>query len=503
VSFAAVANSWRDARVRVRWPVSAPTLTSCSTDNFAIRPNAITSFSATDNDWQTAGTTRTLNNTSVPGGTLHKAGRPFTVRATAVNGAGTPATTTNYAGVPTATVSDCGASSACPATLGTLSLATTFTAGQLTTNTASYSEVGSFALQLVDSSFASVDAADSSAAEREIVSATINVGRFVPDHFAVSLNAPLFGTACTGFTYIGQVFNYVTAPVMTVTAQNFTNGTTTNYAGALWQITNASLTGKAYSAASGTLDTSGLPGTDPVIAPSGAGVGTLSFGSGSGLFFTRTAPVAPFDADISLAINVIDTDAVAYASNPARFGTASPGNGIAFDGGKPMRFGRLRMSNALGSEKLALSIPVQAQHWNGTGFVTNTLDSCTSIPRSAFALDFTPASNLTACETAMSAASLTLAAGAATLSLTAPGAGNDGSVLVTANLGSAGGSYCNPGSYVAATNAGLSHLLGRWDDAADPDADPSTDYDDKPAARAAFGLYGSQPNNVIYMRENY
>jgi len=90
-----------------------------------------------------------------------------------------------------------------------------------------------------------------------------------------------------------------------------------------------------------------------------------------------------------------------------------------------------------------------------------------------------------------------------TLSLTAPGAGNNGSVLVTANLDSAGGSYCDPGSYVAATNAGLSHLLGRWDDAADPDADPSTDYDDKPAARAAFGLYGSQPNNVIYMRENY
>ena len=42
----------------------------------------------------------------------------------------------------------------------------------------------------------------------------------------------------------------------------------------------------------------------------------------------ETTPSAPFDAELALALNVIDSDGVAYASNPARFGTATAGNGI-------------------------------------------------------------------------------------------------------------------------------------------------------------------------------
>ena len=43
----------------------------------------------------------------------------------------------------------------------------------------------------------------------------------------------------------------------------------------------------------------------------------------------------------------------------------------------------------------------------------------------------------------------------------------------------------------------------RWNDAADPDGDANTAYDDNPAGQAAFGLYGSQPRNFIFQRENY
>jgi hypothetical protein len=168
-----------------------------------------------------------------------------------------------------------------------------------------------------------------------------------------------------------------------------------------------------------------------------------------------------------------------------------------------MRFGRLRMENAVGSEMLAQPISIQTQYWNGAGFAANALDNCTTLARSDIALDFNPPSNLTACKTAVNAASVPFAAGVGSLTLTAPGSGNNGSVLLTVNLGSAGGSYCNPGTYVAATNSGRSYLLGRWNDASDPDGNPNTMYDDKPSARAAFGLYGSQPNNFIYFRENY
>ncbi len=265
VNFSAVADAYRDVRVRISYPTTSPTVTGCSTDSFAIRPNAFTNFTATDADAQTAGTARTLNSATF-GAMVHKAGRNFTVKADAVNAAGTPAITTNYSGAPTTTLAACGGSAPCTPGFGALTLNTAFSSGQLASNAASYNEVGSFTLQLADSTFASIDSSDGSTlAERTIQSSAINVGRFVPDHFAVALNAPLLQTACTAgaFTYTGQTFGYLTAPVMTVTAQDASNNTTTFYDGSWWRITNTSATGKTYAAVTGTLDTSGITGTDP------------------------------------------------------------------------------------------------------------------------------------------------------------------------------------------------------------------------------------------------
>jgi len=122
ITFAAAVNSWRDVRARVRWPTATPTLTRCSTDNFAVRPDKIT-VSAHDATWETAGTTRALANTGATGGNVHKAStsaagagaRPFTLRATA-----SPASATNYNGspIPGAGFPACG--SLCPSAVGTL-----------------------------------------------------------------------------------------------------------------------------------------------------------------------------------------------------------------------------------------------------------------------------------------------------------------------------------------------------------------------------------------------
>ena len=191
--------------VRVTYPTTSPTATGCSSDNFAIRPNAFTNFAVTDSDWQTAGTARLLNSATFAAVT-HKAGRPLSVAADAVNAAGSPAITTNYTGTPTATLTAC-AGAACTSSVGALALSAAFSSGQLATNTASYNglEAGSFQLQLVDSTFAGVDAADgSTAAERTITSAAITVGRFIPDHFSVVLNTPVFGTACGSFHVRGS-----------------------------------------------------------------------------------------------------------------------------------------------------------------------------------------------------------------------------------------------------------------------------------------------------------
>jgi len=498
VSFAAVANSWRDVRVRVRWPTSSPTVTWCSTDNFAIRPNTLASFAVTDTDWQTAGTTRTLNDVTF-GTVTHKAGRPLSVRATALNAAGTPAVTTNYTGTPTANRTAC-VGAACTATFGALTLTTTFVAGQLTSDVASYDNVGSFQLELVDSSFASVDALDSSALEREIRSGTINVGRFVPDHFAVGLSTPSFGSASwsCGFTYVGQIFNYTTAPVITVTARNFAGTDTTLYTDNTkwWRITNASLTGKAYAWAAGALDTAGAPGTDPVIVDAGAGTGTLSFSSGTGFFFTRTTPSAPFNSEIRLRINVLDLDNVTTPTSPVQFGDITPGNGIAFDNSaKNMRFGRLVIRNANGSQLVPLPVPLETQYRNGTAFITNTDDSCTPIASANVAMsNFTP--NLAACETAISGGGV-LSAGRRTLQLAAPGSANNGSVDLTVNLGaSASGNTCTAvgaGPGPLTTTANLPYLQGNWTGGA---------YNVNPSARATFGVFKGA-EEVIFQRENF
>jgi MSHA biogenesis protein MshQ len=297
--------------------------------------------------------------------------------------------------------------------------------------------------------------------------------------------------------------------VITITAQDFANNTTTLYntIGSWWRITSASLTGKAYTAAvGGTPDTSGLPGTDPVIVSSGLGVGTLTFGSGTGLFFTRSTPTAPaaspYDADISLAINVIDTDGVILATNPARFATATAGNGIAFSDGngattndKQMRFGRLAIRNANGSQLVPLPVQMETQYWNGTSFITNAADSCTLIASGNVAMgNFTP--NLAACETAISGGGV-LSAGRRTLQLAAPGSANNGSVDLTVNLGaSASGNTCTAvgaGPGPLTTTANLPHLQGNWTGGA---------YDQNPTARAAFGVFKGA-DEVIFQRENF
>jgi MSHA biogenesis protein MshQ len=367
-----------------------------------------------------------------------------------------------------------------------------FTAGAATGNTFSWGEVGIINLS------AGIGDGDYLGAG-DVTGTASRVGRFRPFDFNVSFNTPRFSTFCgagvSAFTYIGQNFDYLDVPVMTVTARNAQGGTTVNYgaAGGWFKISNATLTGKAYSVLTGTLDTGLVPAIDPVIGASitegnANGSATLTFSAGGGMRFVRNAPVVPFNAEIALQVNVADSDGVTYASNPARFGAATAGNGIAFTQSKLMRFGRLHVFNALGSTELPLPVPMRLEYWNGTGFITNPQDSCTSIPAANVTLGGYTGS-LGAGETAFPAGAFSFSLGLATTStLSAPGPTNPGSVAVTVALG-----------------APFTHLRGRWNDGADGDSDPATFYDDNAAARATFGLYGTDkaPNRFIYSRENY
>ena len=372
--------------------------------------------------------------------------------------------------------------------------------GATTVNDLTYGEVGSMTLSANARNFLNTSGVNLSATSGVI-------GRFTPDHFDVSYNTPTFTPGCaTGnFTYLAQPFMYSAGqqPVMTVSARSAPVGgaITKNYTGSFWKITTSTLTGRTYTPATGTLDTANLPATssDPAIVDSGAGSGTLTFSINSpGLSFQRGALVAPFNADISLGINIIDADGVIFAGNPAAFGAATAGNGMAFTctgagcNGKEMRFGRLNLRDAYGSELLPLPINLNAEYWAGntTGFVANSNDDlCTGIAASQVTL--TPHSPLIAGDTTLTVAANPLVAGSwhkavngPYSQLSKPASGNAGSVDLSVNLDA----------------AGVPWLKYNWD-GIDQGADGNL-WDDNPSARAVFGIYRG-PDRRIYLRERF
>jgi hypothetical protein len=473
------------ANVRVKMVDAGAGLTACSTDNFAIRPSTLAGIAsaagavtATDTDWETAGSSRSLNNGGASGGTVHKAGRPFTLRAQAWSASG--AATPGYGGSPTLALVSCMLpASGCVS--GTLSAGTMGnSAGLVSTSTASYSEVGAISARLSDSSFAAVDAADgSSLAERTVQSDVFSVGRFVPDHFDLGSNSPAFTPGCGSYTYLGQPFGFGTAPLWTATARNAFGDVTLNYTAALFKLAAGGISGQAWSAASGSVAPVGtLP--SPVVTDLGGGLASIAFDvgdptGGGGLAFARASLAAPFSASLSLSASVADSEGVAYAGNPY------VQSGIGFTAGNDSQvFGRLRIGNAYGSELLPLPVPLTAQYWSGSGFVTQTSDNCTALPAPALSFFAQTAENqLGSGETSASYVS-PLVSGRANLALSAPGSGNYG--------------------FLDMTIAAPAWLQYNWD-GTDQGGDGRL-FDDDPRARAAFGRRNSA-GKVIIRREIY
>ncbi len=424
--------------------------------------------------------------TAASGAVFIGAGQAFTATATVVDAEGSPTPSFGHESPPEGlrfsvqVLLPAGGNA--PAVAGSF---TGFANGQATGNAFSWPEVGVVALvpRVADGDY--LGSGD------VVGSPTTAVGRFIPDHFSVTENTPLFATACAagGFTYTGQAFGFAVPPIATVTAQAVGGTTTLNYTGALLRVTNSSLTGRSYTAAAGTLDQTGLPAAtvDPLIGDLGGGRFTLTFAAGSGLSFQHGAPTAPFDAAIALAINVIDLDGVA-APNPVSFGTIG---GIGFSAGASMRYGRLTLGNAVGSELLDLPMPLTVQAYldSAQGFAVNTADSCTVAPVIGFSGmqqtlgavcvrdSGSPGASGAGCAAPAPAATAydpVAVGGRFNLVLAAPGAGHSGSVNVRATA--------------------PAWLQYQWN-AASPA--PTS-----PAGVAVFGLYQG-PGSRIYQREVY
>jgi len=329
-----------------------------------------------------------------------------------------------------------------------------------------------------------------------------HVGRFKPKHFVVT-GAPTLtnraALACaSSFTYLNEGLRLG----FTLEARNAQNALTQNYTGAYARLNLASAASLGIGAKSGATNLTAR--VDNALAPGGSfanGVANLTATTGIGRA-SPDNPDGPFTGT-QFGIAPIDLDGVQMQSFNQDVDGVGGNDHFTVAPVTELRYGRLDLDNNYGPVVQPVPISIAVQYWNGSAFVANALDNCTTLARANIALSFSGAVN--ACETAVQQASIAFALGAATLTLAPPGAGNVGTVRLTPQLGSASGTYCPAvGAGTLATVASPAvYLLGRWNDAADPDANPATLYDDEPPGQAGFGLYGSQPKSFIFLRENY
>lgn len=331
-----------------------------------------------------------------------------------------------------------------------------------------------------------------------------NVGRFVPHHFDLSGTslANRATAACvpaSSFTYMGEPLSLS----YTLSARALDGSTTQNYATAN---NFAKLASTAGSAA--PLSTIGLAArngaTNLTARLDTSAVSAMTWVSGvTGVTQTVAlnragTPDGPFST-LELGIAPRDQDGVVLTGSAFNLAIGAT-NDHAMVGSTDVRYGRLRIFNASGSGLQALPVSLEVQHFNGTGFVPNTADSCTTLLKTDLMFrNFQK--NLSACETSLTtpAASVRLAAGRATLTLARPVAGGDGRTDGSVDLmprlsGAVSGNACVNASVVSATNAGKPWLQFDWAG--------TGSYDQNPTGRISFGL-ARKADQFIFFREVY
>ena len=155
-----------------------------------------------------------------------------------------------------------------------------------------------------------------------------------------------------------------------------------------------------------------------------------------------------------------------------RVESAPPGTGVVFPAGNAVRFGRVALKNAHGSELQDLPVPLLTQYFASPGWVNNSIDGCTPVATGNLTLTPTPGGLVT-----------TPSLGGATFS-----SGDGGLVLAKTNAGNTG--YFK----VDYDLSSLTYLRFDWD------ADGNHDND--PESRATFGIFRGN-EMMIFMRELY
>ncbi len=319
-----------------------------------------------------------------------------------------------------------------------------------------------------------------------------NIGRFYPAQFTLSqvgtdallvprselsnaaINSGIGTNPISTFAYLGEPLQ----AKFRLTAQNADGATTQNYTGSLAKLGLGAAANLNFGVYQGS--TNLLPN---LTSTCGATCG--SWGSGVAditaiLSVSRAAGFGPFETAV-FGTSLIDSDGVTLAT----LNFDRDLNGVN-DGGQlgtvALRYGRIRLQNAHGSELLPLPVPMTVEYCkvaSGTScaiWAVNTDDDATlvAVPTSSSGLGIHLQSGgtTTASINGTSSGSGTVLDGNGNLRLSAPGSGKTG--------------------YVDITLDAPDWLDFNWKGAGSAN----------PSARATFGVY-KNVNEFIYMRENY
>lgn len=274
--------------------------------------------------------------------------------------------------------------------------------------------------------------------------------KFVPDRFKLTATPQ-----CSSFTYAGQPFS------VELEAVNTLGQTTLNYDGTQADPVARRVTLEAVSGAAAT-------------ALSGALAATAF---ADGVANTTLAYTAPkLTGPVTVEMQARDDDDV-----------RSNGSAAAESGSRTMRFlsGRVRLSNAFGSEKAPLQMPVQLQYWSGRAWVPSTGDTCTSpatLQGAVARANYLSSKGAPIGAWVSSAPTITLTPGTGIgyLTLPPPLGGTTGTVDVTLDLSAAGVNM--PWLQSLDDRCGASALCN-------------------PKARATFGVYTPESKKTVHVRD--
>lgn len=318
----------------------------------------------------------------------------------------------------------------------------------------------------------------------------VRVGRFHPHHFRlVSSTLTPFCGGAGGFNYMDQDGLGLAYVLHAVTATGAVLG---NYDAALgYPVGAAALVAKDEDATASPDRSARLSS----LVTSAWQAGRYSFSDPSALFARQAGgvPDGPIER-LGIGLTVNDLDGVQIEALDMRADTVGDCAATSSCNARQLgltrvRYGRIALKNANGTELLPLSVPLAAEYFSGSGFVTNGEDVCTALtlagqlrlsnPQTAGGAEQPGDTTMTlgAGTTTAILANSPLAAGEAGLQLSAPGAGNTGYVDLRGELGAA-----------------FPWLQFDWN------GDGS--YTDDPRARASFGVYSGSARR-IYVRELY